>query len=97
MDSNVNISALVQSGIPFTDEELQQEEGCEAPTELEEDTVPIESAPEDSKEGNQVQIPVKHMVLFGGGLILALVALVGIHYGQSKRAAVSREDEEDDI
>ena len=85
------------SDIPSTGDELQQEEGSEAPTEPEDGTVPVGSAPEDSKEGNQVQIPVKHMVLFGGGLILALVALAGIHYSQSKRAAVSREDEEEDI
>lgn len=85
------------ANFPFTGDELQQEEGSEAPTEPDEGTMPVESAPEDSKEGNQVQIPVKHMVLFGGGLILALVALAGIHYSQSKRAAVSRDDEEDDI
>lgn len=85
------------SDIPSTGDELQQEEGSEAPTESEEGTVPVECTPEDSKEGNQVQIPVKHMVLFGGGLILALIALAGIHYSQSKRAADSREDEEDDI
>ena len=85
------------SDIPSTGDELQQEEESEAPTESEEGTVPVESTPEDSEEGNQVQIPVKHMVLFGGGLILALVALAGIHYSQSKRAAVSRDDEEDDI
>ena len=83
--------------IPFTGDELQQEEGSEAPTEPEEGTVPVESTPEDSEEGNQVQIPVKHMVLFGGGLILALVALAGINFGQSKRAAASRDDEEEDI
>ena len=95
---NYIMSCLNSSAdIPFTGDELQQEEGSEASTEPEEGTVPVESAPEDSKEGNQVQIPVKHMVLFGGGLILALMALAGIHYGQSKRAAVSREDEEDDI
>ena len=85
------------SDIPSTGDELQQEEGSEAPTEPEEGTVPVESTPEDSEEGNQVQIPVKHMVLFGGGLVLALMALAGIHYSQSKRAAVSRDDEEDDI
>lgn len=85
------------ANFPFTGDELQQEEGSEAPTEPDEGTMPVESAPEDSKEGNQVQIPVKHMVLFGGGLILALVALAGIHYSQSKRAAVSGDDEEDDI
>ena len=85
------------SDIPSTGDELQLEEGSEAPTEPEEGTVPVESTPEDSEEGNQVQIPVKHMVLFGGGLVLALMALACIHYSQSKRAAVSRDDEEEDI
>ena len=85
------------SNIPSTGDELQLEEGSEAPIEAEDGTVPVESMPEDSKEGNPVEIPVKHMVMFGGGLVLALVALAGIHFGQSKRAAASREDEEDDI
>ena len=40
---------------------------------------------------------MKHMVMFGGGLVLALVALAGIHFGQSKRAAANRDDEDDDI
>ena len=85
------------SDIPSTGDELQLEEGSEAPTEPEEGTVPVESTPEDSKEGNPVEIPVKHMVMFGGGLVLALVALAGIHFGQSKRAAANRDDEDDDI
>ena len=85
------------SNIPATGDELQLEEGSEAPTEAEDGIVPVESTPEDSKEGNPVEIPVKHMVMFGGGLVLALVALACIHFGQSKRAAASREDEEDDI
>ena len=95
---NYILSCLNSSAdITFTGDELQQEEGSEAPTEPEEGTVPVESAPEDSEEGNPMEIPVKHMVLFGGGLVLALVALAGIHYGQSKRAAASRDDEEEDI
>ena len=95
---NYILSCLNSSvDIPSTGDELQQEKGSEATAEPEEGTVPVEFAPEDSEEGNQVQIPVKHMVLFGGGLILALMALAGIHYSQSKRAAVSRDDEEDDI
>ena len=85
------------SDIPSTGDELQPEEGSEVTTEPEEGTVPVESTPEDSEEGNQVQIPVKHMVLFGGGLVLALVALAGIHFSQSKRAAANRDDEDDDI
>ena len=95
---NYILSCLNSSAdIPSIGDELQLEEGSEAPAEPEEGTMPVESTPEDSEEGNQVQIPVKHMVLFGGGLILALMALAGIHYSQSKRAAVSRDDEEDDI
>ena len=85
------------SNIPSTGDELQVKEGSEAPTEAEDGIAPVESTPEDSKEGNPVEIPVKHMVMFGGGLVLALVALAGIHFGQSKRAAANREDEEDDI
>ena len=85
------------SDIPSTGDELQLEEGSEAPTEAEDGTVPVGSTPEDSKEGNPVEIPVKHMVMFGGGLVLALVALAGIHFGQSKRAAANRDDEDDDI
>lgn len=85
------------SNIPSTGDELQLEEGSEAPTEAEDGTAPVESTPEDSKEGNPVEIPVKHMVMFGGGLVLALVALAGIHFGQSKRAAANRDDEDDDI
>ena len=95
---NYILSCLNSSAdIPSTGDEIQQEEGSEAPAEPEEGTVPVESTPEDSKEGNQVQIPVKHMVLFGGGLVLALVALAGIHFGQSKRAAANKDDEEEDI
>ena len=95
---NYILSCLNSSAdIPSIGDELQLEEGSEAPAEPEEGTMPVESTPEDSEEGNQVQIPVKHMVLFGGGLVLALMALAGIHYSQSKRAAVSRDDEEDDI
>lgn len=85
------------SNIPSTGDELQLEEGSEAPTEAEDGTVPVESTPEDSKEGNPVEIPVKHMVMFGGGLVLALVALAGIHFGHRKRAAANRDDEDDDI
>ena len=95
---NYSLSCLnSSSNIPSTGDELQLEEGSEAPTEAEDGTVPVESTPEDSKEGNLVEIPVKHMVMFGGGLVLSLVALAGIHFGQSKRAAANRDDEDDDI
>ena len=65
-------------------------------TETEEaETVPSESLPEETQEGTLGGIPVKHLVLFGGGLILAIGALVGINFYQ-KRSGNSAGSEEDD-
>ena len=65
-------------------------------TETEEaETVPSESLPEETQEGTLGGIPVKHLVLFGGGLILAIGALVGINFYQ-KRSGKSAGSEEDD-
>ena len=58
-------------------------------------TVPSESLPEETQEGTLGGIPVKHLVLFGGGLILAIGALVGINFYQ-KRSGKSAGSEEDD-
>ena len=59
------------------------------------ETVPSESLPEETQEGTLGGIPVKHLVLFGGGLILAIGALVGINLYQ-KRSGTSAGSEEDD-
>ena len=65
-------------------------------TETEEaETVPSESLPEETQEGTLGGIPVKHLVLFGGGLILAIGALVGINFYQ-KRSGKNAGSEEDD-
>lgn len=61
----------------------------------EEETVPSESLPEETQEGTLGGIPVKHLVLFGGGLIVAIGALVGINFYQ-KRSGKSNNSEEDD-
>ena len=60
-----------------------------------EETTPSESLPEETQEGTLGGIPVKHLVLFGGGLILAIGALVGINLYQ-KRSGKSAGSEEDD-
>ncbi len=62
---------------------------------LDAETVPSESLPEETQEGMLGGIPVKHLVLFGGGLILAIGALVGINFYQ-KRSGKSNNSEEDD-
>ena len=59
------------------------------------ETVPSESLPEETQEGTLGGIPVKHLVLFGGGLILAIGALVGINFYQ-KRSGTSAGSEDDD-
>lgn len=61
----------------------------------EEETVPSESLPEETQEGTLGGIPVKHLVLFGSGLIVAIGALVGINFYQ-KRSGKSNNSEEDD-
>ena len=67
------------------------------PTEAtgEADAEPTETLPADTDEGTVAGIPVKHIVLFAGGLILAVGALVGIHFYQ-KRSGKSNNSEEDD-
>ena len=59
------------------------------------ETVSSESLPEETQEGTLGGIPVKHLVLFGGGLILAIGALVGINFYQ-KRSGKNAGSEEDD-
>ena len=59
------------------------------------ETVPSESRSDETQEGTLGGIPVKHLVLFGGGLILAIGALVGINFYQ-KRSGKSNNSEEDD-
>lgn len=59
------------------------------------ETVPSESLPEETQEGTLGGIPIKHLALFGGGLILAIGALVGINFYQ-KRSGKSNNSEEDD-
>ena len=92
--------------IPFPGETAPAEEvtePAEAPSEEtdpiaeteEAETVPSESLPEETQEGTLGGIPVKHLVLFGGGLILAIGALVGINFYQ-KRSGISAGSEEDD-
>ena len=82
-------------------EEAPTEEGVPSepsgPTEAtgEADAEPTETLPADTDEGTVAGIPVKHIVLFAGGLILAVGALVGIHFYQ-KRSGSGRESDDDD-
>ena len=51
--------------------------------------------PTESEEKSS--IPTSHIVMFGGGLVVAIGALVGISYFQKRRAAQSGSDENDEF
>ena len=79
-----------------TEPAIDPSEETDPTTETEEaETVPSESLPEETQEGTLGGIPVKHLVLFGGGLIMAIGALVGINFYQ-KRSGKNAGSEEDD-
>ena len=60
-----------------------------------EDVTPTEPTEEDGKVAG---IPVSHIIMFGGGLLVAVGALVGINYFQKRRANTANEyDENDEI
>lgn len=55
------------------------------------DSMPTEMSSEEAEQGTVAGIPIKHIALFGGGLILAIGALVALHFCQ-KRSRISDED-----
>ena len=60
-----------------------------------EKTLPTETVPAEGEVRTVAGIPVMHIALFGGGLIVAIGALVGINFYQ-KRSGKSNKSEEDD-
>ena len=60
------------------------------------ETVSSESLPEETQEGTLGGIPIKHLVLFGGGLILAIGAVVGINFYQKRCGKRAGSEEDDD-
>ena len=96
--------------VPFPGETLQGEETTpadESNTELSGDTDPTadpteviasdQTEPEGEAGGTVAGIPIAHLALFGGGLVVAVGGLVGIHVYQKKRqSSASDEDDEND-
>ena len=62
-----------------------------------EGTAPDQTEPEEVPDGTVAGIPIAHLALFGGGLVVAVGGLVGIHFYQKKRqSSASDEDDEND-
>ena len=55
-----------------------------------------EEIPAESAEGSIAGIPVKHIAIFGGGLVLAIGALAGINIYQKRNGKTAGSDEDDD-
>ena len=55
-----------------------------------------ETVPAEGEEGTVAGIPVTHIALFGGGLIVAIGALVGINFYQKRSGNSNNSDDDDD-
>ena len=79
----------------------EDESGTEAVEELDptadptEGTAPVQTEPESETEGTIAGIPIAHIALFGGGLVIAVGGLIGIHFYQKKRES-NRTDDDDE-
>ena len=101
------ILSCLNSGtpIPFPEETVQVEQWTEQPMEPSEatepketmDTMVIETMPQVGEEGTVAGIPVAHIALFGGGLVVAIGILVGIQICQKCSGKGRNEDDDDDI
>ena len=61
------------------------------------DTALDQTDPEEAPDGTVADIPIAHLALFGGGLVVAIGGLIGIHFYQKKRqSSASDEDDEND-
>ena len=82
---------------PRTDNALPEGEGTAPVAETIEDTLPTVTISEEAEDAAVAGIPVKHMVMFGGGLVLAICVLSGIHYAQKPNGRNGYPDDEDEI
>ena len=96
--------------IPIPDETLPSAEetapedgsGTEATEEKDptadpsESTAPDQTEPAAEDDGTVAGIPITHIALFGGGLVIAIGTLVGIHFYQKKRESSNEDDDEND-
>lgn len=77
------------------DSGAEPSEEAEVTADPTEGTAPSETEIESEFDGTVAGIPIAHIALFGGGLVVAIGALVGIQLYQ-KRRENSRPDDDDD-
>lgn len=70
-------------------------EDVDATADPTEGTAPSETEIETNPEGTVAGIPIAHLALFGGGLVIAIGGLIGIHFYQKKRETNASEDDDE--
>ena len=82
---------------PADESGTEATEALDPTTGSNEGVTPDQTDPEEVSDGTVAGIPIAHLVLFGGGLVIAIGGLVGIHFYQKKReSSASDEDDEND-
>ena len=82
---------------PHAGDVFPEGEGTEPALETDDGAVPSESVPGVIDEAASTHIPVKHMMMFGVGLVLAIGVLAAIHFSQKPKSRGRDFDDEDNI
>ena len=80
-----------------TEPDVEPSEEIAATEEIgETENMPEETIPAENEQGTVAGIPVTHIAIFGGGLIVAIGALVGINFYQKRNGNKNASEEDDD-
>ena len=101
MNSTVEVPEPGET-LPASDETAPVDESGTEPSEEAdptadptEGTVPSETEVVAEPDGTVAGIPIAHLALFGGGLVIAIGGLVGIHFYQKKRENNASDDDDE--
>ena len=85
----------VEDTVPADESATEAVEELDPTADPTEGTPPVQTEPESETEGTIADIPIAHIALFGGGLVIAVGGLIGIHFYQKKRES-NRTDDDDE-
>ena len=98
MNSAVDVPAPGETLPPATETSSADGSGDAAPCATEESALPTEeTVPSGTAEENTIAgIPIVHLALFGGGLIIAVGALAVLQFSQKRRESRTVYDDDDE-
>lgn len=81
---------------PANESGTEPSEGANATADPAEGTTLSETEIESEPDGTVAGIPIAHIALFGGGLVVAIGSLVGIQFYQKRRESSQPTDDDDE-